>query len=200
MHSLFVTQVYQSKIKLDLPSLTEEAFQIEKADDEGQAWSKANYHGSYTSYSSWDRLYTLSSSIENLQKKIDVHVLNYSKKLDYDIKKNSLRINSMWLNIMYPGAQHTAHIHPHSVISGTYYVQTPPGSSCIKFEDPRLSCFMNTPQVKTSAKKTNQRFVSLTPKAGDIVLFESWLKHEVPRQTGTKPRISISFNYGWSQD
>lgn len=200
MHRLFVTQVYQSKIKTNLASLIEETAQIERADEAGRKWSNENYHGSYTSYSSWDKLYKLSSEFERLQKKIDSHVLKYAKFLDFDFPKGSLKMNSMWVNIMRPGAQHTAHIHPHSVISGTYYLQTPPGCSSIKFEDPRLGFFMNAPVVKSSGKKTNQRYVSLQPRAGDLILFESWLRHEVPRNETKKPRLSVSFNYGWATE
>jgi uncharacterized protein (TIGR02466 family) len=104
----------------------------------------------------------------------------------------------MWVNIMRSNAQHTAHIHPQSVISGTYYLQTPPRSSAIKFEDPRLGFLMNSPLIKPSAKTAHQRFVSLKPKAGDLVLFESWLRHEVPRNESETPRISVSFNYDWN--
>ncbi len=200
MHLLFATQVYQSKIAIDFKSLAQQSHQIQKADKSGQEWSKLNYHGSYTSYGSWDQLYRLSSDFEKLQKRIDRHVLKFAKQLDYDLNKNALTMNSMWVNIMNSNAQHTAHIHPHSVISGTFYLQTPLNSSAIKFEDPRLGFFMNTPQLKTSAKKTNQRFFSLTPKAGDLILFESWLRHEVPRNLSQKPRISVSFNYGWSNE
>lgn len=184
---------------MNLKSLTEEAFLIKKADHIGQKWSELNYHGSYTSYGSWDQLYMMSSEFNKLKSKIDLHVLKYAKKLDFEIKKDSLKMNSMWLNIMENGAQHTAHIHPHSVFSGTYYVQTPPNASSIKFEDPRMGFFMNSPLVKPKAKTVNQRFVSLQPKAGDLVLFESWLRHEVPRNQSSKPRLSISFNYDWSQ-
>lgn len=198
MHSLFVTQVYQSKIKTNLASLIEESSQIEKADSKGRQWSKENYHSSYTSYGSWDQLYRLSSEFEKLQKQIDVHVLKYCKSLEFDLGKGALKMNSMWVNIMRPGAQHTAHIHPHSVISGTFYLQTPPGCSSIKFEDPRLGFFMNSPTVKPNAKTISQRYVSLQPRAGDLILFESWLRHEVPRNETKKPRLSISFNYGWS--
>jgi uncharacterized protein (TIGR02466 family) len=200
MDSLFVTEIYRSNIKTGLKSLVDEALQMEKADTAGRSWSAKNYHGSYTSYGSWDRLNNMSSEFEKLQKKIDHHVQKYAAQLEYDVSKGALKMNSMWVNIMRSQAQHTAHIHPHSVISGTYYLQTPPKSSAIKFEDPRLGFFMNSPTVKMNAKLAHRRFVSLQPKAGDLVLFESWLRHEVPRNETEKPRISVSFNYGWANE
>ncbi|MGZ3725100.1 MAG: TIGR02466 family protein [Pseudobdellovibrio sp.] len=191
-HSLFVTRVYQNKLKFNLKELVTEAYQIQKADLNGRKWSEENYPSGYTSYGSWDQLHQMSSTFGDLKKQLDLHVQKYVKQLDYELKKGDLQLNSLWLNIMGPGAQHTAHIHPHSVISGTFYVQTPPRCSAIKFEDPRLGFFMNAPVNK-------QSFVSLQPKAGEVILFESWLRHEVPRNETKNPRISISFNYGWSK-
>ena len=202
MHQLFVTQIYQSKIKelnkSDLKDLKSEIFKILKADILGQKWSEKNYVNGYSSYGSWDQLNKLSSSFADLEKYIKPHVNKFAKTLDFNIKKSDLKMNSIWVNIMPEGALHASHIHPLSVISGTFYVEVPPKASSIKFEDPRLGLFMNTPATKEHAKKVNLRFYSLEPKAGELVLFESWLKHEVPMNKSKSPRISISFNYGWS--
>ncbi|AGH95533.1 TIGR02466 family protein [Pseudobdellovibrio exovorus] len=198
MHKLFVTQVYQAKIKTDLKDLEQEIYQIQNADIEGKKWSSSHYPNGYTSYGSWDQLQQMSSTFANLEKRIDLHVHKFTQALGYDLPKKSLRMNSFWVNIMPAGALHTAHIHPHSVVSGTYYVSIPPRASAIKFEDPRLVSFMNSPLVKPKAAKELQRFFSLAPKAGDVVLFESWLKHEVPMNQSKQPRISVSFNYDWA--
>ena len=85
---------------------------------------------------------------------------------------------------------------PHSAVSGTYYVQTPKGASAIKFEDPRLGLMMAAPPRRTAARTANQTFVSVAPKPGTILLWESWLRHEVPFNGARMERISISFNYG----
>lgn len=198
MHELFVTRVYQGSVKFNLNDLKKEIYQIQKADVEGQNWSAKNYQNGYTSYGSWDQLHRLSSSFESLQKQIDKHVVKFVKSLDYEIPKKALILDTIWVNIMPAGSLHTAHIHPQSVISGSFYVEVPKGASAIKFEDPRLGLFMNSPLLSANAKKSNSRFFSLQPKAGDLVLFESWLKHEVPLNTSQKPRISVSFNYGWA--
>ena len=41
-------------------------------------------------------------------------------------------------------------------------------------------------------------FRLLAPAAGDLVMWESWLRHEALPGRGKKDRISISFNYGWA--
>ena len=37
--------------------------------------------------------------------------------------------------------------------------------------------------------------VTLQPRPGEVVLWESWLRHEAPVNRAKSPRISVSFNY-----
>lgn len=198
MKTLFSTKVYQKKLSFNLQDLSSEIVLIKKSDFEGIRWSRDHYRHGYTSYGSLDKLHKLSSTFQNLEKKIDSHVDKYLRALDYPVStKTDLKMMTCWVNVMPAMAQHTAHIHPKAVISGTFYVDLPVGSSPLKFEDPRLGFMMNAPAVKSSAKLENQRFVYLKINPGDLVLFESWLRHEVPLNASKKPRVSISFNYEW---
>lgn len=200
LHKLFPTQVYHSSIpylKL-LKELQIEAYQIETSDHEGKSWSQKNYKNGFTSYGSMDRLHLFSSTFADLKKKIDAHVKKYSEQLQLDISAGELSMSTCWLNIMPANTTHSMHIHPLSVISGTFYVQIPTGTSPLKFEDPRMVNFMASPPRKPKAEQDNKRFFEIKPKSGDLVLFESWLRHEVPAHTSKKDRISISFNYDWT--
>ena len=106
-----------------------------------------------------------------------------------------LKLDSLWINVMKPGAIHAPHIHPHSVISGTYYVTAPPKSGAIRFEDPRLAMLMAAPPKKKTARLENRSFVDMTPKPGMLLLWESWLRHGVEPNAARGQRISVSFNY-----
>lgn len=206
MKTVFSTQIYiekalnfkglDQKIQSDL---MDECQLLLDRDSEGHRWSEKNYSNGYTSYGSYDQLHRLNSTFKKLGLKIDLHMAKYIQSLDYDIKPTDLEMTHCWVNIMPELAQHTAHIHPLSVISGTFYLQIPKAASSIKFEDPRLQCFMNTPAIRPKSKLGNKRFVELKPAEGDLILFESWLKHEVPRNQSKEPRVSISFNYGWKK-
>ena len=103
-----------------------------------------------------------------------------------------------WVNMMPPGTTHGLHLHPLSFMSGTYYVQTPAGCPGIKFEDPRLDRFMAAPPRSAKASPANQSFITYPAEAGNLILFESWLRHEVPANQVPEERISISFKYAWS--
>jgi uncharacterized protein (TIGR02466 family) len=92
---------------------------------------------------------------------------------------------------------HSLHLHPNSTVSGTYYVRTPAGTSGLKFEDPRLSRLMAAPPRLAEPRPENRSFVTYPARPGQVLLFESWLRHEVPANPAATERISISFNYHW---
>lgn len=200
---LFPTQIHTSKnsgsnsAKVLHSRLVKESLVMMEVDDAGKAWSKKNYYSGYTSYSSITDLPFRSSNFEGLKKIIDREVMKYAKTLELDLGKKKLVMVDCWVNVMGRNCQHSYHLHPLSTISGTYFLQTPRGSGSLKFEDPRLPSFMGSPPRKSNAKLANRHFYEFSPQEGDLVLFESWLKHEVTPNQSSQNRISVSFNYHW---
>ena len=133
-----------------------------------------------------------------MERKIARHVAAFARELQFDLAGRKLVLDSLWINVMNKGAIHAPHIHPHSVISGTYYVKVPPRSGAIRFEDPRLAMMMAAPPRKQNAKPENRLFVDVPPKTGMLLLWESWLRHGVEANGTREPRVSISFNYSRS--
>ena len=198
----FPTLIYDAPLAKDgarklRRMLLEECLQLREMDDEGHAWCAERYPNGYTSYGSMAQMHRMSSTFMELREHLDRHVRSYARSLEYDLEGRSLEMTDCWVNVMPRDCAHTAHIHPASTISGTYYVQTPKGASCIKFEDPRLASFMAAPPRKPDPAPRNKTFVEYAAEAGHVVLFESWLRHEVPVSRIDAERVSISFNYGW---
>lgn len=179
--------------------LAREALLFRETDLEGQKWSRKNYLSGYTSYSSITDLAFRSSQFEKLKTWIDLQVQKFANELEMDLRKGRLEMTSFWINIMGEHCTHASHLHPLSSISGTFYLQVPKNSAGIKFEDPRLAHFMASPPRSAKACTQNRRFIEIKPKAGTLILFESWIKHEVPPNRGREERISVSFNYDWIQ-
>ena len=177
--------------------LLSECRQLQEYDEAGRRWSAKNYPGGSTSYGSLDKIHRMSSTFMELEKKVDRHVRAYAKALDWDLGDRTLSMTDCWVNIMPHRVSHSLHLHPLSVVSGTYYVVTPRGCSGLKFEDPRLACFMAAPPRVSDVRPENQPFVTYPAEAGNVLLFESWLRHEVPASPVKSERISISFNYNW---
>ena len=175
--------------------LLSECRKIRERDAAGRRWSEKNYSGGYTSYGSLDQLHRLSSTFIQLREHLDRHVRLYSRALRWDLRGRKLDMTDCWANIMPRGATHGLHLHPQSAVSGTYYVKTPAGSPGLKFEDPRLSRMMAAPPRRAMA---GQRAHIVYPaRAGHVILFESWLRHEVTSHPLQSERVSISFNYHW---
>jgi uncharacterized protein (TIGR02466 family) len=198
----FPTSIYAAKLTRSSPELLrkellEESYRIRDIDLVGQKWSKKSYPGGYTSYASMCRLHQFSSTFMDLEKKIRRHVLKFADELDYDLEGRELSMTDCWVNIMPKQTTHGLHVHPVSTISGTYYVKTPMGCPSIKFEDPRLTNFMAAPPRRLNCRPENRQFVEYPAEAGNVILFESWLRHEVPPNPVKGERVSISFNYNW---
>ncbi len=81
------------------------------------------------------------------------------------------------------------------MISGTLYVEAPTGSGSIRFEDPRLPMMMAAPSRTQDAPEELRPFVSVEPRPGLLLMWESWLRHEVLSGSGKGERLSISFNF-----
>jgi uncharacterized protein (TIGR02466 family) len=177
--------------------LLKECYQIRDYDEEGRDWSAKSYPGGYTSYGSMAQLHRFSSTFGELERRLNRHVRIFTSHLQMDLRKRRFEMSDCWVNIMPRQVVHSLHLHPLSFISGTYYVRTPPGCSRIKFEDPRLDRFMAAPPKLPEPRDENRPFVSYQPETGSIILFESWLRHEVAANQSDEDRVSISFNYHW---
>jgi uncharacterized protein (TIGR02466 family) len=198
--TLFVTKLYKARLEgatalnRDLGAACRS---IAKEDTAGRRWSRENGYRGYTSYASLDDLPTRDPSFAALKKQLDRHASAFARTLHLDLNGAKLTLDSIWINVLDPGGVHTGHVHPHSVLSGTYYVNTPLGSSALKLEDPRLQMMMAAPPRMEDAPEEEQPFVYVEPRAGDVVMWESFLRHEVPPNEAKRARLSVSFNYAW---
>lgn len=203
IRALFPTLIYKESIggpdfgRFN-QDLADECRSLAVSDAAGRRWSARHYLGGYTSYGSLDRLHLVSSLFARLRRHIDSHVRAFVGALHYDLAGRSLAMTDCWANVMPSGVVHSLHLHPTSFVSGTYYVEVPKGAGALKFEDPRLASYMAAPPRRADAPESFHSFVSLPARAGDLVLFESWLRHEVPPARFSGERISISFNYAWA--
>ena len=200
--SLFVTRLYRAALSehapaIDSQELEQSCLVIAEDDDAGHDWCEANNYPGYTSYASLSDLPWRFPIFADLVKVLDQHVAAFVEDLELDLDGRALELEDIWINILPEGGIHTGHLHPHSVISGTTYVALPEGSAAIKFEDPRHAMMMAAPARVADAREELKQFVYVAPKVGDVLLWESWLRHEVPMNLAEEERISVSFNYSW---
>jgi uncharacterized protein (TIGR02466 family) len=196
VRSLFVTKLYEEQIG-EAGLLEQLAFSIRtlSTDDEaGRRWSKEHCYPGYTSYASLNDLPKRDPAFGDLVKLLARHAATFADDCAFDLPRKP-RLDSLWVNLLRGSGHHSAHIHPHSIISGTLYVEVPPGSGPIRFEDPRLPMMMATPTRRSDAPEQLQPFVTVEPRPGLLLLWESWLRHEVLPGRGRGERLSVSFNF-----
>lgn len=202
--SLFATRVYEASLAVEPDFATlndgvaDACAMVAREDRAGQAWCKANGYGGYTSYASLGDLPTRASVFGEVKRRLDRHAAAFADELGFDLgPRGRLKLDSFWINVLKPGAAHSGHIHPHSVLSGTIYVAVPPGAGGLRLEDPRLPLMMAAPPRRADACEDGRTFVTLTPAPGTLFMWESWLRHEVTPNRGKAARVSLSFNYAW---
>ena len=110
----------------------------------------------------------------------------------------SLELTGCWANISPPGDGHRPHTHPNNYLSGVYYVQTQEGANTISFDDPRPQTNIISPATSEITDE-NAGQIHVTTRQGLLVMFPSWLQHQVPRNKSQKARISVAFNIMFSQ-
>ncbi|MDJ0922220.1 MAG: TIGR02466 family protein [Henriciella sp.] len=195
--SLFPTKLHQTRLP-DGPLIEEleaACWMLEDGDAAGHAWCEREGYPGYTSYASLNDLPDRAPAFSELINVLDKAADQFAKCLHWDLGTARLTCDSLWVNILGEGGHHSGHIHPGSVLSGTCYIAMPPGSGDLKLEDPRLGLMMAAPQLLKSVPETENRFFYVSPRAGDVLMWESWLRHEVISGSHEDPRISVSFNY-----
>ncbi|MDQ3139411.1 MAG: TIGR02466 family protein [Pseudomonadota bacterium] len=196
VRALFVTQLYEAELG-DSALLDELSYSIRTlaADDSaGRRWSREKGYKGYTSYASLNDLPRRDPAFADLARLLNKHAAAFATDLAFDLARKP-KLDSIWVNLLKAGGHHTSHLHPHSILSGTLYVDVPDGSGDIRFEDPRSGLMMAAPPRRADARDELQPFATLTPRRGLLLLWESWLRHEVLPGTAKADRLSISFNF-----
>ncbi|MGI8705537.1 MAG: TIGR02466 family protein [Sphingomicrobium sp.] len=195
VRTLFPTLLYEADIGAEL--LGELAYSIRSlaADDRaGQKWSREHRYAGYTSYASLDDLPKRDPAFSALARLLTRHAAKFAQAAAFDLPGKP-KLDSLWVNLLKSSGHHSGHIHPHSIISGTLYVEVPPGSGAIRFEDPRLPMMMAAPTRRPDAPGELRPFANVEPRPGLLLMWESWLRHEVLAGTGRGERLSVSFNF-----
>jgi uncharacterized protein (TIGR02466 family) len=196
IRSLFATRLYEAEIGDEalLADLAHSIRSLAQDDEAGRRWSREHRYTGYTSYASLNDLPRRDPAFAEISKILARHARKFAGHCAFDVSGKP-RLDSLWVNLLRSSGHHAGHIHPHSIISGTLYVEVPRGGGAIRFEDPRLPLMMAAPPRKKDASEDLQPFATVEPRPGLLLLWESWLRHEVLPGSGRGERLSISFNF-----
>jgi uncharacterized protein (TIGR02466 family) len=193
---LFLTQLYEAELGDEAltAELAHSIRSLAEDDEAGRRWSRENHYSGYTSYASLNDLPKRDPAFTELAKLLTRRAAEFARNCAFDLARKP-RLDGLCVNLLRGTGHHSGHIHPHSIISGTLYVEVPKGSGAIRFEDPRLPLMMAAPTRRRDAPQELQPFLTVEPKPGLLLMWESWLRHEVLAGTGRGERLSISFNF-----
>jgi len=185
----FPTPVWASQLE-NYKEINEEMFLFikNKQEEDQQGIKKSNVRGWHSKDFDLD---------DNIPKKfinfISPLIKNVIDEMNWEDKKQTIKINNMWTIINTGGSANLRHQHGNSTISGAYYVRAPENCGDIVFYDPRPAPVFSHPNVK-GPNLLNAQVNGITPKEGALVLFPSYLDHSVNENLSKQERIVISFN------
>lgn len=116
----------------------------------------------------------------------------FGELMSYPLAENDLRITQCWVNIYQHGMSQEIHNHANHIMTGVYYVKAPPNCSKIMFHSYNADTMIRPPIEHDTPYNTLT--AAYTPEPGDLVVFDSALRHSVPVNQAEGERISVSFN------
>ena len=115
--------------------------------------------------------------------------LLFGERLGWSLKE-------MWVNVLDTGGRQAMHNHANSFISGVAYLtRTHPDARTVFMKAPGGTefSFKNDHDGVVTGPYNADKWISMPPEPGDIVLFPSYLMHAVPTNPGER-RITLAFN------
>ena len=137
--------------------------------------------------------YIFNTKLGKIKKFCEQHIESYVEKVINPKDDLNFYITQSWLNLTKHGESHQQHWHPNSIISGVFYISTAENDG-IFFHNPlnKVKEMFNILSVSSNMFNSGKRMLPV--KALDLILFPSWVEHNVNTNQGDKDRISIAFN------
>lgn len=195
---LFATPLWEAQIGDERMNAQLKAaiYDVERNDT---AFDSNKYRFGYTSYHSGLPLYRDIRFKEVTQRvlqqaRLFLHAVRVRTP---DGKRLSLQIIEIFCNINRKYSVHGAHRHECCDLSAVYYVDVPAGSAHFAANSPLEPLFMHSrSQLFEEDSPLTLEKHTVCPESGKLLIFPSWMAHEVEQQVTDGDRLSIAFNLG----
>jgi hypothetical protein len=113
----------------------------------------------------------------------------YKNNILEPITPMSLTITQSWINYGKKGDKHHKHFHANSIVSGVFYFK-------IEQQDPInfYDLVKSNLHILGNPNYWNISRMNFNSIPGDLILFPSWVEHDVDEVRSDNVRISLSFN------
>ena len=191
IYKLFPSPVFQFKVK-NFESinkqLAEYIYELKEKDDKGIKKSNVNgWHSKNFKIEKDNVPYNFVKAIHGHVKEVIVDGFGWK----YIPEK--VGISEIWSIINKKETFNTSHNHPGSYLSAAYYVKAPKDCGNIHFFDPNEIKKFNSPSIENLTELSTSGF-SIKPEEGNLLIFPSYLYHDVGKNLSDEDRIVISFN------
>jgi uncharacterized protein (TIGR02466 family) len=183
----FPVPVYHELLECDIASLQARVGQIYEVHHK----QDRRYPNGYTTFN--DGL-DLKPTFQDLCANIHAAALRFCVFLGVDLQSQEILMDDFWLNYNRKDCHHAVHNHPNSFISGVFYVTSPEDGGNFVIHDPKLNIRMYEPRYEKN-DIANFKTSYYVPMEKLLILFPSYLMHEVEVNRSDEMRISISFNF-----
>ena len=134
------------------------------------------------------------AGIDAVVEQIGVHLQAFGQLLFGE----SLRwlVKEVWVNVLQTGGSQTLHNHANCFASGVLYLTPSDSSACTVFSRSLGATefvFRNAGAATDPGRFSCEKWVAPLPQPGDLILFPSYLLHEVPVNRGVE-RVTLAFN------
>lgn len=182
---LFTSPIFVKDLNFHLKPIQKECIYKSKK-DEGR--NKSNVGG-------WQSnpLTKSDSFFSDLITTIELSAKEFSDGLQMS---SNLKLDHFWININKFKDYNQYHTHPNSMFSGVYYIKIPENCGSIQFKHP---CSLGVENCWNKQIIESNPFNScvwdLEPVENRLLIFPSWLEHQVLPNLSREERISLSFNF-----
>jgi uncharacterized protein (TIGR02466 family) len=115
-----------------------------------------------------------------------------AEESEWDLVSNEIRVSDLWAHVTPPGKNTQRHHHLPDHLSCAYYVRTPEDCGNLRLLDDR-KYRIGEPDSATPNALTGH-WVDVPAREGLMVIFPSWLSHQVGENRSDEPRVSLSMN------
>ena len=116
-----------------------------------------------------------------------------TNEMGWEYVPNKQRIVAMWAIINKKDSYNVKHNHQNCYLSASYYVKKPKNSGDISFFDPKEMKTYRFPEIKKNTDYSVEK-ITIKSEEGDLLIFPSYLYHDVEKNLTNEERIVVSFN------
>ena len=135
-----------------------------------------------------------SQELAELRRFVDEQIFNYKKHLLKIKDENEIYVTQSWVNTSSADHFHPKHKHPNSVISGVLFLDENVDASLPPIRFHRSHDMFPLDFSYDELNEFNANCREFDPEQGMLMLFPSFVEHDVAKNTSGRSRTSISFN------